>query len=159
MLCRSSALFATLGGDRMYAAHRARPRPDSTAWAIYSPDVPVFRTDGGETLEQTWPLNVLTCAAPVASRIGQPESGDLLQARILRVLAIARAYGYTTLVLGAWGSGAFANDAHRTARDFRQALQTEYSGAFEQVVFAIADWSADRRYLGPFRDAFLAGSD
>jgi hypothetical protein len=47
-------------------------------------------------------LSLITCAAPVASRIGQPESGDLLQKRIHRVLAIAHAFGYSALVLGAW---------------------------------------------------------
>ncbi len=41
LLCRSSALFATLSADPMYAAHAARPLPDSTDWAILSPDVPV----------------------------------------------------------------------------------------------------------------------
>ena len=42
VLCRSSALYQTLAGDPMYLAHSRRPRPDSTDWAIYSPDVPVF---------------------------------------------------------------------------------------------------------------------
>lgn len=152
-LCRSSALYATLEGDAMYAHHRARPRPDSTAWAILSPDVPVFRTDAGDALEQPWPLSVITCAAPYAPRVGQPESGDLLAARIHRVLAIARAYGYDALVLGAWGCGAFGNDVERTAADFKAALQGEFEGAFREVVFAIADWSPERRFLGPFRDA------
>src|SRR5215475_160845 len=45
VLCRSSALYQTLVNDLMYEAHRKRPRPDSTHWAIYSPDVPVFRKD------------------------------------------------------------------------------------------------------------------
>lgn len=152
-LCRSSALFATLDGDPMYAHHRARPRPDSTAWAILSPDVPVFRTDDGDALEQPWRLGFLTCAAPYAPAIGQPESGDLLAERISRVLAIAQAYGYDTLVLGAWGCGAFGNDIERTARDFRAALTGEFAGAFREVVFAISDWSKERRTLGPFRDA------
>ncbi len=154
VLCRSSALYQTLVGDPMYEAHRQRPLPDSTDWAIYSPDVPVFRTDGGTALEQYWLLSFLTCAAPYAPTMGQPESGDLLQRRIHRVLTIARSYGYKTLVLGAWGCGAFANDPQRTAGDFRAALEHDFQGAFSQIVFAIVDWSPERKILGPFRDVW-----
>lgn len=154
VLCRSSALHATLVGDPMYGAHAKRPLPDSTDWAVYSPEVPVFRTDDGTTLERPWPLSFLTCAAPYAPGVGQPRSGDLLHRRIHRVLAIARAYGHSALVLGAWGCGAFGNDPLRTARDFRDALEGEFAGAFSDVVFAITDWSPERRYLGPFRDVF-----
>lgn len=153
-LCRSSALYATLVDDPMYAAHRKRPRPDSTDWAIYSPDVPVFRNDAGAELEKPWLLCFITCAAPVAVEIGHPESGDLLQVRIRRILEIARSYGHGTLVLGAWGCGAFGNDPLRTARDFRTALEGEFDGAFAEVVFAVTDWSPQRRFLGPFRDVF-----
>jgi uncharacterized protein (TIGR02452 family) len=156
VLCRSSALYQTLVDDPMYAAHQQRPRPDSTDWAIYSPDVPVFRTDDGTALEQPWLLSFLTCAAPYAPALGQPAAGDLLERRIQRVLAIAHAYGYTALVLGAWGCGAFANDAHRTARDFRYALEDDFSGAFADIVFAITDWSPERRFLGPFREVFAS---
>jgi uncharacterized protein (TIGR02452 family) len=154
VLCRSSALYRTLVDDPMYEHHRRRQRLDSTDWTIYSPDVPVFRTDDGTELDRPWLLSFLTCAAPYAPAIGQPEAGDLLQKRILRVLAIARAYGYLALVLGAWGCGAFANDPHRAAVDFRQALQTDFSGAFSDIVFAITDWSPERRFLGPFRGVF-----
>ena len=136
----------------MYQTHRKRPRPDSTAWAIYSPDVPMFRTNDGTTLEQPWILSFITSAAPYAPKIGQPEAGDLLQRRIHRVLAIARAYGHDTLVLGAWGCGAFGNDPYRTARDFRHALKTEFDGAFSDVIFAVTDLSPERKFLGPFRN-------
>jgi uncharacterized protein (TIGR02452 family) len=153
-LCRSSALHDTLVGDPMYEAHLDRQQADSTDWAILSPDVPVFRTDDGTTLPQPWPLSVLTCAAPVADQIGQPLAGDLLERRIHRVLAIAHAHGYPALVLGAWGCGAFGNDPVRTARDFRHALETSFGGAFSHALFAITDWSPNRRFLGPFRDAF-----
>lgn len=153
-LCRSSALFRTLVGDRMYQEHSLRPRPDSTEWAIYSPDVPVFRDDDGREIPAPWLLSFITCAAPVAARIGQPESRHLLHSRILRVLAIAQAYGHEALVLGAWGCGAFGNDPRHTAVDFRSALENEFEGAFSEVIFAIADWSPERRFLGPFRDVF-----
>jgi uncharacterized protein (TIGR02452 family) len=154
VLCRSSALFVTLKADPMYTVHRKRPSPDSTDWAIYSPGVPVFRTDDGTPLDEPWRVSFLTCAAPYAPSVGQPLSGDLLEKRIGRVLAIAQAYGYSSLVLGAWGCGAFRNAPHRTAADFRAALEGPFAGAFEHVVFAIADWSAERRYLGPFREVF-----
>jgi uncharacterized protein (TIGR02452 family) len=147
-----STRAATLEGDAMYDHHRERPRPDSTAWAILSPDVPVFRTDSGEPLDAPWLLSVITCAAPYAPSIGQPESGDLLATRMRRVLEIARAYGYDALVLGAWGCGAFENDVQRTAADFKALLTGEFAAAFREVVFAIADWSEERRFLGPFRD-------
>ncbi len=155
-LCRSSALYATLEGDPMYAAHRARPRHDSTPWAIYSPDVPFFRTDEGTPLVEPWLLSVVTCAAPVVPEVPKAEAADLLAERIRRVLAVAHAYGHTALVLGAWGCGAFRNDPQRAARDFRTALEGEFSGAFAHVVFAIADWSTERKYLGPFRNTFDA---
>jgi len=156
VLCRSSALYRTLAGDPMYEVHRRCPRPDSTDWAIYSPDVPVFRSDDGSALGRPWLLSFITCAAPYAPAVGQPEAGDLLRQRIHRVLAIARAYGHATLVLGAWGCGAFGNDAHRTATDFRQALENKFSGAFSDIVFAIADWSRVRRFLGPFGEVFAS---
>ena len=158
-LCRSSALYQTLVGDPMYAAHRKRQRADSTNWAIYSPDVPVFRGDDGVMVEHPWLLSFITCAAPYAPAIGQPESGDLLQRRIHRVLTIARAFGHSVLVLGAWGCGAFGNNPHRTAIDFRDALENDFRGAFTDIVFAITDWSPERRFLGPFRRAFSPTPD
>ena len=154
VLCRSSGLYQTLVGDPMYAAHAQRPMPDSTDWAILSPDVPVFRRDDGQSLDDPWPLSLLTCAAPYAPGVGQPQAADLLQARIHRVFAIAHSQGYTSLVLGASGCGAFGNDAKRTAADFRLALKGDFEGAFAEVVFAITDWSPERRYLRPFCDTF-----
>lgn len=156
VLCRSSALHATLRGDPMYQAHRRRPLPDATDWAILSPRVPVFRTDDGTLLDKPWRLCFVTSAAPYAPTLGQPLAGNLLHSRIRRVLAIAAAYDYSALVLGAWGCGAFGNDAVRTARDFHTALAAEFAGAFTEVVFAIADWSPERGFLAPFAEEFRA---
>jgi uncharacterized protein (TIGR02452 family) len=154
VLCRSSALYSTLVGDPMYAHHATLPAGESSDWVIYSPDVPVFRTDDGTDLERPWTVSFITAAAPNASVVGQPRSADLLQARIVRVLSVATALGYDVLVLGAWGCGAFGNDPVRTARDFRAALSGSLRGRFSRVVFAITDSSPQRRTLGPFRDAF-----
>lgn len=154
VLCRSSALHATLIDDPMYEHHRKHQPVKCTEWAILSPDVPVFRTDAGIALDHHWLLSFVTCAAPNAHFVGQPQSGDLLRKRIFRILDIAHVHGYRALVLGAWGCGAFANDPHRTAVDFRHALKTKFRGRFSHIVFAVTDWSPERRFLGPFRDAF-----
>jgi uncharacterized protein (TIGR02452 family) len=154
VLCRSSALYLTLEGDAMYAAHRRRADRESSDWAIVSPDVPVFRADDGTPVAPPWLLSVVTCAAPHAPTVGQPRAGDLLRQRIERVLAIAAGHGFDTLVLGAWGCGVFANDPARTTRDFRAALEGDFAGRFREVVFAITDWSPERRFLGPFREVF-----
>lgn len=37
---------------------------------------------------------------------------------------------------------------------FKKALEENFSGAFEQVIFAITDWSEDDRFIGPFVRAF-----
>ncbi len=154
VLCRSSALYLTIKDDPMYAAHLLAGSPASSDWVIYSPDVPVFRTDDGELLPQAWPLSIITCAAPYAPAVGAERSAALLRQRIHRVLAVAQAMGHTKIVLGAWGCGAFRNDPRRTALDFRKALEGPFNHAFSQVVFAISDWSPERRTLGAFREAF-----
>lgn len=156
-LCRASALYATLQGDALYAAHQARPQPDSTDWAILSPDVPVFRDDAGQPLDQPWPLSFITAAAPYAPRLGREPSARLMESRIRRVLAIARAYDYPALVLGAWGCGTYGNDPARIAALFRSALE-EQAGAFAEVVFAVADGSPGRKTYGAFAAAFSPGS-
>lgn len=71
------------------------------------------------------------------------------------MLAIAKAYGHSALVLGAWGCGVFKNDSHRTARDFRRALENYFEGTFSDIVFAIADWSPERKFLAPCREVFF----
>ncbi|MEI7910594.1 MAG: TIGR02452 family protein [Verrucomicrobiota bacterium] len=82
------------------------------------------------------------------------QAAKLLRQRIHRVLAIAKAYQYETLVLGAWGCGAFNNDPKRAAANFREALESDFRGAFSDIIFAVTDWSPQRRNLGAFRDAF-----
>ncbi|WP_153555576.1 TIGR02452 family protein [Roseimaritima sediminicola] len=158
-LCRSSALYTTLVADPMYAFHRSNDPAASSDWAILSPNVPVFRDDAGMELDQPWRLSFLTCAAPYAPTIGRRDAEPMLRNRIHRVLSIAQAYEYESLVLGAWGCGVFANDPRQTALDFRAALEGEFAGTFGQVVFAIADWSDNRRFLRPFCEVFSSSRE
>ena len=69
-------LYACLDGNPMYAHHRDRRDPFYSHFVIYSPDVPVFRTDAGDLLEHREDLVVahalvevrLDCAVPLVQR-------------------------------------------------------------------------------------------
>ena len=60
VLCCSSALYLTLLDDPMYDYHLKRPLPDSSDWVIYSPKVPVFRSDNGLEYDEPWLLSFLS---------------------------------------------------------------------------------------------------
>lgn len=150
-LCRSSALYKTLITSQMYDYHASRPLPDSSDWTIYSPDVPVFRNDDGGLLDTPYCVSFLTCAAPYAPSVGVEESAGLLRERIYRVIEIAIHLKYRSLILGAWGCGAFQNDPMRTAESFRDAIDAFPTGSFDYIDFAITDWSPEERFIGPFK--------
>jgi uncharacterized protein (TIGR02452 family) len=57
-------------------------------------------------------------------------------------------------VLGAWGCGAFGIEPAVMAEIFHHWFTNDFAHAFETVVFAITDWSDDRRFITPFRDRF-----
>ena len=160
-LARSSGLHACLIGPRvtMYAAMRARKDPFYADYVIHSPGVPVFRDDSGKFLEESWTCDMLTSPAVHAKGVRKycPErEGEIARAmrrRIGCVLAIAAEQGCRALVLGAWGCGAFGNDSTTIARLFREELDA-YAGVFTRVVFAVTDWSPERRFIGPFEREF-----
>lgn len=162
-LARSSGLWACLRGNPMYDFHSARKDPFYSHYVIYSPDVPVFRDDRGVLLEAPYACTILTSPAVHASgvrkympqRLG--EIGPVMAERILKVLAVAQRHGHRSLVLGAWGCGAFGNDGNQIAGLFRQALEGHFQEAFDHVLFAITDWSEDAKFIGPFLRAFGGG--
>ena len=159
-LARSSALHACLVGQPMYEYHRALGDPMYSAYAIYSPDVPVFRDDGGRLLAEPYLCSFITAPAVNAKVVlerdptRRPEIRAAMQERVHKVLAIAASHGHEALVLGAWGCGVFGNDVREVAELFRLALEGDFRGVFPRVVFAVLDESADGRFIAPFRSAF-----
>ncbi len=159
-LARSSGLYACINGNPMYAFHQACSDALYTDYAIYSPDVPVFRDDDGKFLDQPYLCSFITSPAPNAKVVLErdqrrhAEIHSALDRRIRKVLAIAATYGHESLVLGAWGCGVFGNDSQEVAELFQQALSYHYRGIFTKVIFAVLDWSEERRFIGPFQMAF-----
>lgn len=161
-LCRASGLYFCLVHQPLYAYHRKRGGALYTDYVLYSPDVPVFRGEDGGLLDEPWSLAFLTAAAPFAHQHLQMEGGsadDLepaFRSRIAKVLGVAAYHGHASLVLGAWGCGAFGNDPVMVAACFREALVGDFRDVFEEVLFAITDDKPGRRVLRAFEGAFAS---
>jgi uncharacterized protein (TIGR02452 family) len=161
-LCRSSALYLTLKDCPMYSYHRKHEDSGGCLFSdamIYSPDVPVFRDDEHALLPATYLASFITCAAPLAKHANEAELAYLptfLGDRITKILSVAQWNGHNSLVLGAWGCGAYGNDGHEVASLFHRALTIEFAGSFKEVTFAIVDTSPEQRFIGPFAERFKA---
>jgi uncharacterized protein (TIGR02452 family) len=155
-IARSSGLFAALQGRAMYADAREQADPMHADYVIVSPEVPVFRLDSGELLEQPWPLSIVTCAAVngaalqhyAPDRLNEVEA--VMTTRTARMLAVAAHHGVRRFILGAWGCGAFGLEPAMMARIFETALEGPFKNVFDEIVFAITDSSPERRAIRPF---------
>lgn len=81
--------------------------------------------------------------------------------RIMGMLQVAIKYGYKYLVLGAWGCGAFGNDADRVTQLFFKAFKEIESGQccnmnsfFNRVIFAVLDNTPEKRNFNSFNKYF-----
>jgi uncharacterized protein (TIGR02452 family) len=156
-LCRASGLYACLNNHPMYRHHAPMPGGMYTDYAIYSPDVPVFRDDAGDLLDEPYPCSFITCPAVNAGAVRAGERPRIIPEmaeRVGKVLAVAAGHSHDAVVLGAWGCGVFKNDPEVVADLFREALVTRFAGAFDVAAFAVLDSSADRYFLGPFAARF-----
>lgn len=158
-LCRDSLLYGTLVGHEMYDIHKTMPYEDASDWCIVSRGVPFIRDENSDLVAYPWVCDVVTCAAPISSPYRDAYCRELFRKRIHRLLEVAASLGYTGLVLGAWGCGMFGNDPASTAEVFRELLESEFLGCFGEVVFAVTDWSPERKFLGPFANALLSNCE
>ena len=81
-LARASALYACLQEQMgYYEANRRASSLLYTDHLIVSPQVPVFRDDDDQLLEQPWQVTIITCPAPNASAISksEPDASDSIE--------------------------------------------------------------------------------
>ena len=156
-LCRKSTLLFSLESNEaseFYTFHQKLGSNLSSHSMILSPNVEVIRDSKNQFLSDTQVVSVLTCAAPINigntnADISKQAYEKLLYERIKYMLFIAAKYGYHYLVLGAWGCGAFNNDASLVAKLFRKALNEKaISGIyvknyFRKIDFAVLCKSSD----------------
>ncbi len=159
-LCRCSGLYTTLLTQRAYYDHHRGERTLLYSdRLIHSPGVPFFRLATKEPLlDEPVVVGVITAPAPNAGAIrrNRPEEASAIESTFERrwanILAVAAEHGYRSVVLGAWGCGAFRNDPQPVAEAARRVLESGRWGDFERVVFAIPDrGNVSRANLEAFR--------
>lgn len=155
-LCRKSSLLLSLESEeaqKYYRYNRSLNTFMGSDAIILTPDVEIFKDARGALLEETAVVSVLTCAAPMITygKEGLSEEAfeTMFYRRICGMLKCAACWGYEMLVLGAFGCGAFGNDAHLVSDLFYKALKEfSFNGMkaesfFRRIDFAVLDrtWS------------------
>lgn len=166
-LCRQSSLLLSLESDEAagyYRYNRALRTMLGSDAMIISPYVEIVRDGSGAWLDETAVVSVLTCAAPYIRDGFEGKTYDeyvaMMAHRIRLMLRCAAYEGYTHLVLGAWGCGAFGNDPKLIASLFEKELRrfscmgTDGKSVFKRIDFAVLSTSPDRYNFRVFADVF-----
>lgn len=148
-LCRSSNLYTCLRAshlyDEYYDYHSKLNNHFYSDRLIYSRDVTVFKDDNAIPValprESWFNVDVITCAAPYlgGSKYTNPTVlRHLFQSRIRNILEAALDNKAETIVLGAFGCGAFKNPARLVAEEFKSVIEKgQYCKKFKNIVFAV----------------------
>ena len=133
-ICRCSNLFASISS--LYAEKYYKDNADLgtcvyTDDIIYSKDVLFFKDDTHYNDVTPYHMDVITCPAP-----SRPTDEKLIYDRVEKIIKVAALMKVDTLILGAWGCGAFGQSPDLVARAFADILNN-YGGNFKKVVFAI----------------------
>jgi uncharacterized protein (TIGR02452 family) len=169
-IARSSGLYSSLiNQPQFYEANKNLKSSLYTNHIILSPYVPVFKDDDGNPLNNPYLVSVLTVPAVNINSLkgrdanllmGPDENqygGEVYHTmgyRMASLLALAHFSWYNTLVLGAWGCGAFGNDPKLIAELFQGNLQNKFRGVFKRIVFAVFDTSEEQDVYKAFAERF-----
>ncbi len=97
-------------------------------------------------------MSVISAPAPNLSAMDEVDEGylkPLLEKRIEKIFQIAAKFGHKTIILGAWGCGAFGNDPDLMSKLFAKAIKD--MPWFKHVCFAIFDKSTNKTTLSSFK--------
>ncbi len=157
-LCRKSSLLLSLESRNAlpyYEYNRSLHTYMGSDAVIIHPQVEIIKDDKGNLLDNSVIAAVMTCAAPMLRNgldgMPQSEYEAMVYRRITGMLKVAAYLGYRYLVLGAFGCGAFRNDARVVSDLFYKALKEfDYDGMkekdmFRRIDFAVMDHS-DSQY-------------
>lgn len=156
-LCRKSTLLLSLESEQAaayYEYNRALHTYMGSDAVMITPQVEIIKDENGDLLPETVIVAVMTCAAPSLREgmegLTQEAYEEMIYHRITGMLTVAARLGYQDLVLGAFGCGAFYNDAAIVSDLFYRAMKNfVYHGMrledrFRRIDFAVMDHTADQ---------------
>jgi len=138
-LCRCSGLYDSLKTKTEFYERNSKNKIEYTDDIIYSPNVPFFKDDNFNLLEKPIHLSVITSPAPnlMHGFDNEFDLNFLINKRILKILRVAMMNNHKTILLGAWGCGAFQNDPLMIINAFKESLKL--LPFFEHVCFPVFD--------------------
>ena len=144
-LCRKSTLLVSLESEsarKYYEYNKSLKTYNGSNGVIITPNVEILKDEKGNYLEESVVVSAMTCAAPqlnfVKNGLTADKYYDLMYSRIEGMLKVAANSGYKHLVLGAFGCGAFNNDANVVSDIFWDVFD-DLGNLFEKVIFAVLD--------------------
>ncbi len=156
-IARSSGLFTIFQHyPNFFIANSYLKNCYYTDNVIYSPCVPVFRDDNHRLVKPV-PMSFITAPAVNIGGLKQNRQFDnnkaveIMKYRINKVLSISAIHSHRTLLLGAWGCGAFQNDPEIIAKLFKEALCGTFDGVFEKIRFVIYTTKKDQENFNIFK--------
>ena len=166
-LCRKSSLLLSLESMKASAYYDYNRSlgtyMGSDAVMIHS-QVEIIKDENGDLLPETVVVAVMTCAAPMLryglEGLTQAQYETLVYDRITGMLKVAAYLGYKHLILGAFGCGAFQNDAKVVSDLFYKALKEfNFDGMrekdmFRRIDFAVLCRSEDQYNYNEFKRNF-----
>lgn len=166
-LCRRSTLLCSLESNsaaKYYTYNKSRSDLNKSNTVMITPNVEVFKDEAGELIENSMNLAVISCAAPISKNFKSIEEknqyDNMFYLRILSLLLCASYYEYDYLILGAWGCGAFGNDAKDVADLFKKAIYMEDLNGlkicrnFKRIDFAVLNNRKNNYNFGCFNNTF-----
>ena len=166
-LCRKSSLLVSLESDEAaayYRYNRALNTYMGSDALIIHPQVEILKDENGDLLPETAVAAVMTCAAPMlrygSESMTREQYEEMMYRRITGMLKTAAFLGYRHLVLGAFGCGAFRNDARIVSDIFYRALKEfDFDGMkendmFRSIDFAVLDHTEDQYNFREFSRNF-----
>lgn len=148
-LCRQSTLLVALEGknsSRYYEYNRSLHTRKVSDAVIMIPEVEIFKDADYNYLDQTTVVSVITCAAPILDTgvsYDKVKYRNIMYHRIEGILVAAAVNRYKRLVLGAFGCGAFNNDAAVVSDIFYDVIKNfrldgvGVDGLFKSIDFAV----------------------
>lgn len=174
-LCRRTSLYRSIFCYGEYPKKYGLPETsqhypmDHTYGGIYTPEVWVIKDEESKKyayLDTPFKISVITVAAvnnPDMDDDGNftPQIAETTRCKMRTILRLGLKHGNDSLVLGAFGCGAFRNPPEQIASLFKEVInEPEFKNKYRRIIFAIIDdfnaYQSHNPYgnFKPFKDIF-----